>query len=327
MSSYKQSIALTVMMINIFILNSLAAHAAQDKHIDTKPTFDCIASCRNNNDAISYEESKKCINRCVMEMEDLESSNDSLDIIKHYHGNLQSYRPSYLGVTSHANDAGDEGQLKFQLSFKYQLFQKDWLENIYFGYTQKSIWSVHKLSAPFKENNFAPELFYIYDRTSKDDFLKAIIIGALRHESTGESGNGSRGWNLSYVEPFIKLSDNFLLSLKLWAPMLFLPEDKMFESENKDIFRYYGYGELGLIWSSNEYRLQWRNTFRHGTDVRRYGIESQFDFDPFMWIPKLRENKYFNPTMFVQVWNGYGETLKTYNRTSTDIIIGISAIR
>ena len=318
--------ALVAMLFQLTVTSVSAAQTAKEVLVEKKDLFGCISTCSGKSKLDGHEATEKfagCVNQCLTDRNQRETIDESLDIVKRYRGHLHSYRPSYIGVTAHNSDASDDWQLKFQLSFKYQL-APDLLENLYFGYTQKSIWSIQKLSAPFKENNFAPELFYIYDRTATNSILQAAIIGIARHESTGESGDGSRGWNLSYVEPFFSFGKGFMLSLKLWAPMLFLQRDKMFETNNKDILKYYGYGELNFKYCY-ENKIQWRNSFRHGTDARRYGIESQVDFD-LSAIP-LVKNKYFNPTLFVQVWNGYGETLKTYNRSTTDVVVGFSATR
>jgi outer membrane phospholipase A len=319
-------ICMTVMLLLLMLPNFSVAQTPKENVVDNAMLFQCISTCPGECKSSRREctdKLTKCVDQCLTTADDKANMDESLDIVKRYRGNLHSYRPSYLGVTVFNSDNSDKWQLKFQFSFKYQLVPKV-LEDLYFGYTQKSLWSIQKLSAPFKENNFAPELIYIYDRIPTDSSLKAVIFGIARHESTGEAGDGSRGWNLSYVEPFFSLGDSFILSLKLWAPMFFLPKDKMFESSNGNIFDYYGYGELGLKYRYDD-KIQWRNSFRHGTDARRYGIESQIDID-LSAIPIIK-NKYFNPTLFIQVWNGYGETLKTYNKSTTDVVIGLSAIR
>ena len=53
---------------------------------------------------------------------------------------------------------------RFQLSFKYRLFDSDslpvaWLPqlgNLYFGYTQNSLWDLGANSAPFRDTSYRP---------------------------------------------------------------------------------------------------------------------------------------------------------------------------
>ncbi len=270
---------------------------------------------------------------------------DWSDIVENNIGKFTSYRKSYLGYSLYNDDSYDKGQLKFQFSFKYQLIgspkkekKKDlpdenilkdasdkenrkWFNNFYFGYTQKSIWSIQKLSKPFEENNYAPEAFYIYDNREHESILKYIIFGIFRHESTGESGAGSHGWNINYIEPYFGLGENVVVSTKLWIPAFFMSKSSAFEDPN--MLDFYGYGELSAKWRFWK-TSQLSSTFRHGTKRGKYAVEAQLDLD--LNVLGLK-NAYFNPTLFVQVWKGYGETLKTFNKNTTDIIIGVSATR
>jgi outer membrane phospholipase A len=279
---------------------------------------------------------------------------DWSDIVENNIGKFTSYRKSYIGYSLYNDDDHDKGQLKFQFSFKYQLIgkpkkvkkknasdenkQKDasdnenqkiasdkedrkWFNNFYLGYTQKSIWSIQKLSKPFKENNYSPELFYIYDNTQHDNMLKYVILGIFRHESTGESGAGSHGWNINYVEPLFGLGENVVVSTKLWIPAFLTSKNSAFEDPN--MLDFYGYGELSAKWRFWK-TSQLSTMFRHGTRRGKYAVETQLDLDLNVFG---LENDYFNPTLFVQAWRGYGETLKTFNKNTTDIVIGISAIQ
>lgn len=251
-----------------------------------------------------------------------------LDIVKRQKGSLYSYRKSYIGYSVYNNDTHDTGELKFQFSFKYQLLKErdpeneKWYNNLYFGYTQKSIWSIQKLSSPFKENNYSPELFYIFSNPNIN-FMPYMIFGIAKHESNGEAGTTSRGWNLTYLEPFFPIGNHLVISTKIWAPLFFLGNNRT-ASDNPDIFRYLGYGEIGA-----KYRIdgntQLSSSFRQGDRIGRYGVEGQLDLDLATF--QLLKNDYFQPTVFVQVWNGFGETLKTYNSRTTNVIVGISAVR
>jgi len=241
-----------------------------------------------------------------------------------------AYRPNYIGYSAYNSINDDKGSLKFQLSIKYELLQDT---NIFFGYTQKSFWSIQKPSAPFAENNFSPEAFYIFDNTKKTikiqdylpDYLKYVQFGVFRHESTGEAGSGSHGWNTSYIEPTFAFGKYFTVTPKIWIPAPFCSE-RTSAPDNPDIYKYYGYGEINAKYAFDDL-AQLSATFRHGTEQGKYGIESKIDFGlkPIAKLLGIGINP--NPTLFVQIWNGYGESLKNYNQNTTNLVIGITAIR
>jgi outer membrane phospholipase A len=281
-----------------------------------------------------------------------------IDLIKDNATKFTSFRKNYIGYSVYNDDGSDKGELKFQLSLKYQLIglpdreklvcspekgtlkcvpgteqkitepdedSRKWFNNFFFGYTQKSLWSIQKLSKPFKENNYSPEFFYIYDNTDNkknDNMLRYVILGIYKHESTGEGGAGSHGWNINYVEPFFQFGKDVAVSTKLWMPYFFISKDKAFEDPN--MLDFYGYGELNAKWRFWK-SSQLSTTFRHGLRRGKYGLETQLDMDLNAF--GFKKNDYINPAFFVQVWKGYGETLKTFDRNTLNIIVGISAIR
>lgn len=245
--------------------------------------------------------------------------------IAHEDSNFRSYRPSYIGYrASHSND-NHEGELKFQFSLKYRLTPEDILENRkvlnavssnwFFGYTQKSFWSIQESSEPFRENNFAPEFFkeIKYGEWDEDKYLKLVRIGLYHHESTGESGTGSHGWNTSYLEAVLKYGD-FVIAPKIWVPEFFSHKEDA-APDNPDIFDYYGYGELKIFYEYSENYIH-SIMYRQGNNSERYGFRWQTDFKIKGW----------NPRFFVQYWSGYGESLKDYNNKTNGLVIGLSAI-
>jgi len=239
-----------------------------------------------------------------------------------------SYRPSYFGYTVSHSDKESDGQLKFQLSLKYEIMQE---RNFFFGYTQKSFWSVQKQSEPFKETNFAPELFYlkVWEGQSPDVLLKSIQGGAV-HESSGEGGEGSRGWNRFYIEPTF-LFNRVAVAPKLWFPIPPGASNKG-AADNRDIYEYYGYGELSVVYRSPDLG-QHSVLYRRGRDSERYGLQYQVDMKVgeigclFHDREEACDDDPWGPKLFIQWWSGYGESLKNYNVKTRSVVIGISAIR
>ena len=79
-------------------------------------------------------------------------------------GNLSAYEPIYA-----VYGPGTSTDALIQISFKYQLFgnggapadQRRWTDGITFAYTQRLYWDLGAKSAPFRNIDFQPELFYL----------------------------------------------------------------------------------------------------------------------------------------------------------------------
>jgi phospholipase A1 len=264
---------------------------------------------------------------------------------------FSSYEPSYFGVVAAHSLQGYEGDVKFKLSLKYEIIPS---YRFFFGYTQKSYWSLfNEPSAPFRESNYAPELFYVLrlpgtngpgdcrnGSVRSGGWLPPVQMG-IRHESTGEAGPGSHGWNTWYAEPdwVIGLGrgsgasnqcHNHYLDVKIRVLDLLLsrPGSTM-APDNPDILHFYGHFMANVSWvigKAAKYSLM----YRHGTDGGRSAYEHQLDIATraipvINWIPFLGGRS--NVKLFAQYWTGYGETLKNYNRNTHGLVFGLSAVR
>ena len=142
----------------------------------------------------------------------------------------------------------DATEVKFQFSAKFDVWPNRGPHAVYFAFSQKSLWNIYRVSQPFAENNYAPELFYSYFH-APNRYEPAPGCGffleraGFIHESTGESGARSRGWNRIYGESRFACYDagrNYgAATLQLWAPPLGV-------TDNPDIAKFMGYGELSL---------------------------------------------------------------------------------
>jgi phospholipase A1 len=236
--------------------------------------------------------------------------------------------PSYIGYTVNNSNSDNAQEVKFQFSVKYEFIENsDW----YLGYTQKSFWSTQKSSAPFRETNFSPETFWLY-KPDNLSWLPVVQAGLFRHESTGEAGAGSRGWNITYVEPVFSWGGLFIIP-RIWAPSLFHGfDEKKAAPDNPDIFRYYGYGKLSAVYRYKQ-DIQLALSMQYAPKDNSITCEGQADLAwrsiaaafgkifGFEYTPK------WNPSYFVQARNGYGEGLKTYNVRTSSVIVGISLVR
>ncbi|HAU16709.1 MAG: phospholipase [Pseudomonadales bacterium] len=212
----------------------------------------------------------------------------------------------------------DNAEAKLQISLKVPINQDDLLvqnDAIYFAFTLKAFWQVynHEISAPFRETNYRPELFYLMPITSNlVDADTALAVG-IEHESNGRSQLLSRSWNRIFVN-YYYARDNYLISFRPWYR---IPEDEKDEplqasgDDNPDIEKYMGYFELMGTWEQNDYEFSLM--VRNNLNRPNYGAV-QLDASFPLW-GRLRG--------VIQYFNGYGESLIDYNHRNERLGIGI----
>ncbi|HYQ46491.1 MAG TPA: phospholipase A [Polyangiaceae bacterium] len=219
-----------------------------------------------------------------------------------------------------------ETEAKFQFSAKFDIWPNRGQHAVYFAFTQKSLWDIYRTSFPFVENNYAPELFYSffhvpgrYEPAPGCGFFFERV-GAI-HESTGESGDDSRGWNRVYGESRFACYDPAhrygALTLQVWAP----PFGK---KDNPDIASYQGYGELTLSVGSDRGR-GWLGDWElavHGRKGTKNWSVGSLELDG-RWRPRYGDFWRFTPYLYAQFFTGYGETLLSYDRSTTSFRVGI----
>ena len=141
--------------------------------------------------------------------------------------------------------ARDGWTARFQLSFKYRLFDqasgfgKDspWLSGFYFGYTQNSIWDLESDSKPFRDTSYRPSLFWRWERTDDKTWVDGMRAG-FEHESNGQDAATCRARSTSlFVRPEwrwqLREGGSFEFTPKIYGYL-----DK---KDNPDIQQYRGY--------------------------------------------------------------------------------------
>jgi len=214
-------------------------------------------------------------------------------------------------------------EVKMQISFKVPLNEDDLFiegDNLYFGFTLKSFWQLYnkKLSAPFRETNYRPEIFYQaplnYRFMGGDFFFRT----GMEHESNGRSQWLSRSWNRLYVGLGYQRS-NWAMYIQPWYR---LPEsEKVFDSDpntpppakgddNPDIHKYFGHYEFLAVYKNNGNQLSGR--FRHNLNSGKGAVEVGYSFPLHHRIKG-----------YVQYFYGYGESLIDYDHLVNRIGIGV----
>ena len=224
-------------------------------------------------------------------------------------------------------------EAKFQISLKkqisYDLFGLN--EFIYFAYTQKVWWQIYADSAPFRETNYMPEIFMTVPTslaTDKSIGLKAIKYGFI-HQSNGQEGYRSRSWNRLYLTGMWQWG-NLFAATRVWYR---IPEDEKPENyedlgplganskgnDNPDIDQFLGYGDIRLTYlnGKSQYEVLLRNNLRMNSQ-NKGAIELSWSY-PFFGSP--------NAFWYVELFQGYGESLIDYDQEVTKASFGFSFSR
>ena len=223
----------------------------------------------------------------------------------------------------------DGTNAKFQLSFKYRFVNPEgqltddvpFFGHVYFGYTQTSLWDLDSDSKPFFDTSYRPSLFYREESLHEWDDGRGWWWGqiGIEHESNGQGGEDSRSLNIVYVQPVLELdralgTAHLTVAPRVWAYLGSL-------DDNPDLPDYRGYGELRLAVTG---RSEWQVAA-----IARIGTSGKGSVQADFTYPLDRLFlRTFDAFFHVQVFNGWGESLRTYDqRLPWQIRIGVAAIR
>jgi phospholipase A1 len=207
---------------------------------------------------------------------------------------LQQYRPIYA--------IGGKPDVKVQISFKGQMLRSF---DLYYAFSQLMIWDFFKESAPFRDINYNPELFYRV-HLHRPSALWLDVGGD--HESNGRAGDASRSWNRAYAlvhsTTLIGEKATVWWSIRAWAPFGY--------SENRDILEYRGLWEaqiavaqfLGPFFNKHELALRLYGGGKSHVNPLRGGQELTFRTNVASGA--------LTPALVLQVFHGFGEYMLNY---------------
>ena len=209
-------------------------------------------------------------------------------------------------------------EAKFQLSLKVPLNTNDLFvegDALFFAFTLEAWWQIYSenISKPFRETNYQPEVFYLMPLNWELFGGQTHFVVGMEHQSNGRSQLLSRSWNRAYVN-FLWEKENFAVSLRPWYRLK--EDEKEFEldpdgDDNPDILDYMGHYELAMAYAWNEMELGFMGRYNLGTN--KGSGEVSFTFPIY---GKLKG--------YVNVFNGYGESLIDYNHNQTRIGLGFA---
>lgn len=230
-----------------------------------------------------------------------------------YNENIQSYRV-YQDIIEN-NDDIQPYEVKFQISFKIPLFVIDTPAqpvSVFAGYTQTSFWQAYNSdnSSPFRETNYEPELFAVWQPNIKfaGNWNFKLAQLNLTHQSNGQAESLSRSWN-RIESTFAFENDNLTVALTPWSRF---PETAS-DDDNPDLLDYYGHGKITALYTiyDNTFTITSRNNLESGFKKGSMGLDWSFPLGG-------------NFRGYFQLFSGYGNSLIEYNEYTNTLGIGIS---
>lgn len=198
---------------------------------------------------------------------------------------------------------------KFQVSIRQRLTNSilPFKTHLYLTYTQKAFWDIFQESFPFRDLNFNPAIGIGRPLVS-DNRLMGMVSLDIEHESNGKDGEASRSWNKITFGSIITFNDNWALQAKAWIPIV--------DGENnKHLTSYSGLGLVALNYMSakSKYNANCVITKRAGAF---FDANILLNFSVRLFSD---DNQY----LFVEYYNGYGESMLDFKQYRQRIRFGI----
>lgn len=198
--------------------------------------------------------------------------------------------------------------VKFQISISQRLTNSvlPWNTYLYLFYTQKCFWNVMEKSFPMRDLNFNPGIGLTKPLFAKDRYIGKVSL-IIEHESNGRDSTLSRSWNRVSLAASIYVDPRIMVYGKIWAPWV--------DGENNpDLLDYYGIWQSGVSYMSHSKRFQ---TSVMVTKRRGWNLNCNVVVELSFRLIK-RDNQY----LFIQYYNGYGESLLDYNKFRSQLRVG-----
>jgi phospholipase A1/A2 len=220
--------------------------------------------------------------------------------------------------------------IKFQFSIRYRIFTPTgplatahpWLKGFNFGYTQTSFWDFSNPNQPFfYDSSYRPEFFYYLENAPFLKLPKDWQLGAqagIGHESNGQRMPDHRSLNIIYFRPILTMTGKYNLFLTL-APKFYGYIGDL--SLNPDIADYRGYCDFRIVAGQLD-GLQLATIGRVGNHWNRGSAQ----FDLTYPLTKILHGN-ADVSIDAQWFDGYGDSLLTYNHRTSIFRIGLAVVR
>jgi phospholipase A1 len=213
----------------------------------------------------------------------------------------------------------DNFEAQFQISLKLPIAEGVFSDHdaIFGGFTLRAFWQVYNtdISAPFRESNYEPEIFWGMPVPWKILGGDAALVSlGLSHQSNGRSQPLSRSWNRIYAE-LVWERWRYVFHLKTWWR---IPEDEKDDpldadgDDNPHIEDFMGNFEFTVAYRKFDQEIS--VLLRNNLDSDENHGALQVD-----WTFPL-EGRYRG---YLQLFTGYGESLIDYDERIQRLGIGI----
>lgn len=228
-----------------------------------------------------------------------------------------NHSPSTPNQASHPypNDEMRNTELKFQASFKSKVAEDVFGTNadLWLGYTQQSHWQVYNEnhSRPFRAHDYQPEIFLTQPVTGDLPFggkLRMLGAGAVHH-SNGEDDPLSRSWNRAYAMAGMEWG-NLTVMPRAWIRVA-KDNTSSKPDDNPDILDYYGYGDVKFLYQLDK-GVNVSGTARYNPKTGKGALQLDYVHPIGKGI-----------SGYVQLFQGYGQSIVDYNHESTTIGVGV----
>lgn len=228
---------------------------------------------------------------------------------------IEPFKPTYFLL--------GKPDTKVQFSFKLRFVPT---VPIYFAYSQLMKWEIFLPSAPLRDVNYEPELFYRWDLVHEDATTRRLLpprfvdFGIFAHESNGRDDIDSRSWDrvyLRYVTGWrVGEQTNLVVTGRINVPLRVDPA-------TPDLLWYRGVleGEVALV-------RFWNETFEESELRLRVFSAGPSHLNPLEGGQELTlrlkpRASTFLPTFVVQGFHGYSENLLDYSRKRFVFRVGV----
>lgn len=217
---------------------------------------------------------------------------------------------------------GENSMAKIQFSFNYRIGSIKWgngsFSRLQFGYTERALWDIEAKSSPFHDTSYMPELsmdIVPRVRETANRWLSWMgAAGGVKHESNGRDGVDSRSMNTVYLRAAMVLGNPDSLQLIL------VPEVFTYLGASEHIKDYRGYGRFRAVLGKQDgpalLATAWSGSGLHH-------LTYQLDLSQPIRTRLLKVEAF----LLLQYFNGYGESLKDYDRKTNALRLGIAFVR
>lgn len=252
-----------------------------------------------------------CASGQITGVEDQKEFTDSLKHELEFGPYFGLYKDNYFvaGTTPFHKPTATNSDVKIQISLAVRLTDKvlPWDSFLFLMYTQKTFWNVFENSMPMHDMNFNPGIGWSKPFFNKDRYVGKLTL-MLEHESNGRDSIQSRSWNKISLSGSTVINEWLMVHAKFWIPIID-------GQNNKDILKYCGIYQSGVVISTPDKRWTWGLTW-----VKRSGFNLNFNT---IWEVSWRVSNKANLNLYAQYYNGYGEGLLDYKQFHSMLRVGI----